>query len=208
MKSNRIIIGSEEFEAICHKHIEKTNNWKNKRLYIQGVGYNTKKCKQSLYIDLSTFTVHASTECASQSDSWCDAQTEILLEDQGRIFAFARLLRILCAERKTYTPVAEVMQQALLDTAEVKGYYTEWRNVRIAVNSYGKMANRNRCFMIFCTTTKGSAPRSFVELPDKEYAACVAYYRGDKMMDPYTEAGYYIDCAIKYQHMSTLPSSN
>lgn len=45
----------------------------NKRLYINS-GWNTRKCKQSIYIDLSTFEVKCFTECPGQSWNWIKSQ--------------------------------------------------------------------------------------------------------------------------------------
>lgn len=67
---------------------------KGNRLYINGVGYNTNKCKQSVYIDLDTFSVVCFTDCPSQDFKWIKSQNAKVMNDE-RLNAFARLLRIV-----------------------------------------------------------------------------------------------------------------
>lgn len=59
-----------------------------RRIYINGVGHNTKKMSQKLWIDLETGEIKAKTECYNQPDSWCAGQSaqlvaeyEVLLKD-------------------------------------------------------------------------------------------------------------------------------
>jgi hypothetical protein len=96
-----------------------------------------------------------------------------------------------------------------LEAQPVYGYYTEWRNVRVAINSYGKLADRNRNFIIFLETTKANTPRNFVELEKNIYDICTSYYAAHpngKMCEPYTEATEYINAAIR-QHERQLEQS-
>lgn len=51
-----------------------------RRLYINGVGYNTKKTSQKLWLDLATMEVKAKTICDSQLKSWCDSESAKLVD--------------------------------------------------------------------------------------------------------------------------------
>lgn len=64
------------------------------RLYLNGFGYNTKKCKQSVYIDLDTYEVKCFTECSSQDYNWIKSQNA-KVTGNIRLRALARLLRIV-----------------------------------------------------------------------------------------------------------------
>lgn len=51
------------------------------RIYISGVGHNTKKMSQKLWIDCNTGIIHAKTECDNQPYSWCNSQSELLVNN-------------------------------------------------------------------------------------------------------------------------------
>ena len=69
-------------------------NKSGNRLYINGFGYNTKKCKQSVYIDLDTFEIKCYTECPGQDYNWIKSQNA-KVTGNIRLRALARLLRIV-----------------------------------------------------------------------------------------------------------------
>lgn len=155
-----------------------------KRIYIQGAGYNTKKMKTNVFIDLSgdTASVNVTIDCPSQHSSWIASQ-------EAEIVAVYEEQVQYCNEHfdfsKNMQPVDIVMNSALLAAEEVKGCYTEWREVRVKINRFGKLAVRNRQFVIPLSTTKDKAPKTFLELTDTGYEFLKA--RGEDMLDPYQE---------------------
>jgi hypothetical protein len=148
------------------------------RLYLYGFYfYDTKKCKQSAYIDLSTYEVHVDTKCDSQDYAWCESQSRIAEEDFDkkltRYIRFVAYKLGIIAERRAKIEASPV----------VKGYYLEWRQVRIPINSYGKLAERNRQFIRAWQGYRNAAPKGFVELSDAEFEA--AKKREDEMIAPF-----------------------
>ncbi len=174
-------------EAVADRYIKKYKIWQNRRLYIsecqQTSIYNTRKCKQSVYIDLETFKVVCYTECAEQSTAWCKNENDRVVD---ALQSLARLLRIVAkGGRVVVDSIEVVMHNALLDAEPVKGYYLQWKNVRVAINRFGKLADRNRQFVIPFSGTKGNAPRGFMPLSEAGYSALVKMAKdGSYMLQP------------------------
>lgn len=62
------------------------------RIYINSDRlYNTKKCRQSAYIDFETFETGYFTNCPTQDRNWCVSQTEMII---GMFDNWARLARM------------------------------------------------------------------------------------------------------------------
>ncbi len=184
----------EIIEKIASNHLTKWSIWKEKRLYIndcpQTMIYNTRKCKQSVYIDLATMTLHVYTDCPAQGNNWIANENNRVRKGLASVM---RLIRIATrADRMSTTPVDVVMHNAVLEAEEVKGYYTEWREVRIAINRFGKLATRNRQFVVPFVGNKSNAPRSFVQLSDSAFSLVK-----ETMLDPYTSPINYEDMASK-----------
>lgn len=51
-----------------------------KRIYLQGVGNNTNKMSQKLWLNLETLQLEAKTECDTQPYTWCNKQSQMLIE--------------------------------------------------------------------------------------------------------------------------------
>lgn len=83
------------------KHLNVTL-WTKKgvRLYVNGYGYNTKKCKQSIYIDLENFRVVCFTDCPSQPSAWCQSQSAEVVRALEKFARLARLIATCSAEKK------------------------------------------------------------------------------------------------------------
>jgi hypothetical protein len=65
----------------------------NYRLYLYSDAlYDTKKCKQSAYIDLKKYTINVTTECPSQPDSWCDSQSRDAQKILGKWARYTRFI--------------------------------------------------------------------------------------------------------------------
>lgn len=54
----------------------------HKRIYFQGIGYNTKKMSTKVWLDCNNdFSFHVRIDCDSQTYSWISSQKQ-LIEDQ------------------------------------------------------------------------------------------------------------------------------
>jgi hypothetical protein len=186
----------QQLETIVSKTLAKHNMrckfWnggEKYRLYLYSdVLYHTKKCKQSAYIDLVSYCVHVNTECPSQPADWCTSQnteTEMWLENWARYTRFVAYKIGLIVEQKAEAQAKQEAQEHINETyPTVKGYYLEWRSVRIPINSYGKLATRNRQHICVWEGCKNLAPRGFVALSDAEFE--VAKTKAGRMIEPYT----------------------
>ncbi|MDR3133722.1 MAG: hypothetical protein LBU42_06830 [Prevotellaceae bacterium] len=163
------------------------------RLYLYSDAlYDTKKCKQTAYIDLKRYCVHVSTECPSQPDVWCISQSR---EAEGWFEKWARYTRFVAyklgviAEQKVEAQAKQEAQERINETYPiVKGYYLEWRSVRIPINSFGKLATRNRQHIRTWEGFLNLVPRGFVTLTDNEYV--VAKSKEGDMVEPYTTPNF------------------
>lgn len=187
---------NQKIETALGKKLN-VKNWKDKRIYIHGYGFQTRKCKQNIYLDLDTFEIICLTDCESQSSQWCKSQSEIVVEALQAYRRLARLIAFVNRPQETITESiarveAEITSEAL-DTQVVYGFTSEWRSERVKINSYGKLATRNRQFIYFFETTKNSASNKFTELSKVEYDAITGYIIGkEKMLEPFMEPDAYV----------------
>lgn len=180
----------EQIAEKIGKHLNVTL-WKKKgnRLYINGYGFQTKKCKQSVYIDLDNFFVKCYTDCPSQTSAWCESQSQ---QVQENLFKYARYARLIANKLNPTKPLHTVIEgiemeihNAELSEKPFQGYYTEWREVRIPINRFGKLAVRNRQFAIAFKGTQNTAPKNFVTLNDLGYEYLASKKNSEYMLDPY-----------------------
>lgn len=164
------------------------------RLYINNVGYNTKKMSTKAHIDLNSFRVVVNIECHSQPSQWIASQEAEVEQSLAKYARYARMIASKNAPAvETIAKQVENIEIAIINeelAAEpVVGYYTEWRSIRIAINRFGKLATRNRQFVVPFSGNKSNAPRFFVPLTKEgfEYLS----KRGEDMLEPYTEAPDY-----------------
>lgn len=166
------------------------------RLYCINVGDNTKKMRTNAYIDLNSFRVVVTIECNQQPSQWIASQESKVEQSLAK---YARYARMIAAKN---APAVEPIEKQIenIETAvineelaaePVMGYYTEWRSLRVAVNSYGKLATRNRQFVVACSTNKSKAPRGFVELTQAGYEYLLSKRNGEQMLEPYAKAPDY-----------------
>jgi hypothetical protein len=165
------------------------NKGEHSRLYLYSDAlHDTKKCKQSAYIDLKHYCVHVTTECPSQPAAWCSSQSrevEKWFEKWARYTHFVAYKIGLITEQKNGAQAKQEEQERINEVYPVvKGYYLEWQTVRIPINSYGKLATRNRQFIHVWEGSENLAPRGFVALSDAEYE--VAKTKAGRMIEPYT----------------------
>lgn len=159
-------------KAVATKHLTAWTIWKEKRLYIKSCTqtsiHNTRKCRQEVYIDLSTFELHCYTDCPGQSSLWCRNENERVITALKPI---ARLLRRSCGYRAGMAtePIEVVIHNAILDARDVQGYYTQWISIRVPINRFGKLATRNRQVVCPFSGTQSTAPKGFVPLTSRGY---------------------------------------
>lgn len=193
---NKIITLSDLASALGKKtnvtHWEKGGK---KRLYFNGAGYRTKKMTTSAFIDLSNdkATAVVCIECPSQPSAWIKSQEA---EVAAHLEKYVRYCNRFFDFGTSGQPVEVVMNNAILAAEPVRGYYTEWRAVRVSINRFGKLADRNRQFVVPFKGTKDSAPRGFVPLSHKVFAYLKE--RGEQMMEPYTQVPDYDERAEAY----------
>lgn len=163
------------------------------RLYINNAGYNTKKMSTKAYIDLNTFRVVVTIECNSQPSQWIASQES---EVEQSLAMYARLARMIASKNNEVLPLEKQVENIeiaahneVLAEEPVQGYFTEWRSVRIAINRFGKLATRNRQFIVPFSGNKSNAPRFFVPLTKEGFDYLSK--RGEDMLEPYTEAPDY-----------------
>lgn len=153
-----------------------------KRLYFQGVGYNTKKMTTNVFIEVSGDAPYLSVRinCPSQPYSWIASQEAEVKEQMQKYVRYCRRFFNFGTSGQS----AEiVMNNALLDAEEVQGFTTEWRNVRVSINRFGKLADRNQQFIVPFKGTKANVPRTFVPLIEETFNWLVA--QGEIMLEPY-----------------------
>jgi hypothetical protein len=159
------------------------------RLYLYSDSlYHTKKCKQSAYIDLKRYYVRVITECPSQDPAWCESQSaeaEGWLEKWARYVQFVAYKLGIVGEQKAEAQAKQEEQERISETCPiVKGYYLEWRSVRVPINRFGKLATRNRQHIHVWEGHENLAPHGFIALSDAEYE--VAKTKAGRMIEPYT----------------------
>lgn len=175
------------------------NAWEKgnkKRIYIKGAGYNTKKMSTKVWIELGGDrpVLQVRIECPSQPQEWIDSQES---EIQGQFENTIRYCRRYFNFESSGKSMEVVVNNAALSAEPVKGYFTEWRNVRVAINRFGKLADRNRQFVVPFEGTKDSAPRGFAELTEKGFAYLKA--RGEVMLDAYEAVPDWNHKAAQYE---------
>lgn len=135
-------------------------NWKDKRVYINGVGFNTKKTKQKLYIDLASGRTYATTDCPGQDSAWCDSQSAILVENYRE-----KIEAAIAASNPDHVAEAEA-KQAKAESTTVQGWYASWEMTYDG--PYGRKTG-NRPFIRLYSGSLANAPRGFKALTEAEY---------------------------------------
>lgn len=178
------------------------------RLYFNNIGYNTKKMSTKAWIEIQDGQAYAivNIDCPSQPSQWISNQQD---EAKAYMQRYVRYIRRFYDFGQTSEPIEVIMNNATLAAEEVQGYYTEWRNVRVAINSYGKLAQRNRQFAIAFKGTKNSAPRDFVALSEAAFEILSVVRKGEDMIEPYGNAPDYERLAvIRAEHLAKQAASN
>lgn len=189
----------ELITAAADKYLQRYKVWKDKRLYVHKCRfttiYNTRKCEQTVYIDLVTYNVHCDTNCPAQSTAWENNENQRVV---NALQGFARLLRVIMkAQRLATDPVNIIVNNAILNADRVKGYFTTWKKVQVKINRFGKLAERNRLFVVPFDGTKETAPAGFVSLTELGYRLLISRCKSDgEMIEPYGEIPDYDELGI------------
>ena len=171
------------------------------RLYFGSYGYNTKKMSTSAYLELRDGKAFSCVfiSCPSQTSAWIESQQQ---EIRQQLEKYVRYLNRFFDFGTSGKLMDAVINNAILDAEELKGYYTAWREVRVKINSYGKLAIRNRQFVIAFEGTKNSAPRNFVELSDAAFEILKVIRGGEDMLEPYAPIPDYDHiAAVRAEHL-------
>lgn len=137
-----------------------------KRIYLD-YGWNTKKMSTKTYVfqrqDLS-FGVSCTVNCPSQHDNWITKEQNEIIDDIHK-----RIAEII-EEYGFEIEYPNIAIQAALDAEEqVKGYYMRWHEVRVAINSYGKLATRKRMQVHTFDGPVSKTPAGFIALDDDDF---------------------------------------
>ena len=135
-----------------------------KRIYLNDVGYNTKNVKSTAYIYMQEGAVkfYAKVVCDGQGPAWEESQENRMVEIMRERCTDAGIDLTAPAPETTGTPAPE--------SPVVKGYYFQWKEVKVPINRFGKLAYRNRKFIMTYAGPQATAPSSFVELNDDQFA--------------------------------------
>lgn len=133
------------------------------RIYIDR-GFNTKKMSTSSYLEIlgnSEIKVSVFIECPNQPFAWIKKQEEEVInnvvEDIERIIE----------DNGGAEVVLEVKNETKTET--VQGYYMRWYEVKVPINSYGKLELRKRQKVHTFSGDKSNIPAGFVELTDERF---------------------------------------
>lgn len=159
------------------------------RVYLS-MGHNTKKTRTKAYLTVSWDKVVAHVKVTSEdrhgflmAASWTESQEQALLPAVEEIAEFVRA-ELLAPSGDAAAQVDQVLQdESLLDI--IHGVVPQWREVRVAINSYGKLATRNRLFLTLWSGPKINAPRKLEEITPGMYAFAMANWKeGERMCEP------------------------
>jgi hypothetical protein len=152
------------------------------RLYFGSYGYNTKKMSTKAYIDLRDGKAFAAAiiDCPSQPNSWIQSQEQ---EIRDQLQKYVRYIVRFFDFGVTSEPIEVILNNATLAAEEVQGYYTKWEEVSVPINRFGKLAVRNRQFVLPWRGSKSEAPRTFVPFSVAGYNWLLA--KGQLMLEPY-----------------------
>jgi hypothetical protein len=137
-----------------------------KRIYLE-CGYNTKKMSTRTYIYERDghYNVWCKIECPSQHDNWIDKEESDIIESVGE-----RIAGIIEEHGVEIEDPKIAIQAALDEEEQVQGYYMRWKEVRVSINSYGKLATRKRQFVHTYKGAISKAPAGFVALNDSHFS--------------------------------------
>lgn len=151
-----------------------------KRIYLD-CGYNTKKMSTKTYVfqrQDGTFGVSCVIDCPSQDPAWINSQEEAIVNPLME--QIAEIIEEFGHEIEN--PKIEI--QAALDAEEqVQGYYMRWHEVRVAINSYGKLAYRKRQKVHTYKGATSKTPDGFIALNDTHFTQAAEMERKESLFE-------------------------
>lgn len=140
-----------------------------KRIYLDA-GYNTKKMRTKTYVyeKDDRFIVNCTIECPSQPDEWIESQQNEIIDSYSS--KISEIIEEYGFEVENPMIAIEV---EFASERQIQGYYMKWDIVRVPINSYGKLAARNRQLVITFKGSESLAPNGFLELNDDDFAIAV-----------------------------------
>lgn len=166
-----------------------TTLWNGKRIYVKGMGWNTKKVKQTIYLDLYNLEFKAKTEGVNTDVSWDISQSELLEERANETFfnndRIGTLKNILGED---FIDAALQARQEVL-AEEIQGWYIKWE--RAVINSYGKLSSENKPHIGVYKGPKGDAPGKITPLNDEQFAR--ATKRKGERIEAYKTPNFDVD---------------
>lgn len=134
-----------------------------KRIYVDA-GYNTKKMSTKAYVfqqEDGTYSIRCTVECPNQNSTW------IRKEEESIVNSLSEQIASIIEE---FGFVGEVVEPITDNSPIVQGYRLEWRETRVAINSYGKLADRKRQFVCTFKGHESKAPKGFIALNDDHFS--------------------------------------
>lgn len=149
-----------------------------KRIYLDA-GYNTKKMSTKTYVyqrEDGAFNVKCSIDCPSQNYSWIESQQNEIIES-----TLKEIDEIIEEFGQEVENPAISIQASLDAEVQVQGYYMRWYEVRIKINSYGKLADRKRQKVHTYKGASSRTPNGFIELNDNHFEQAVKLEQDEEL---------------------------
>lgn len=136
-----------------------------KRIYLDE-GYNTKKMSTKTYVYQiadQTYKVKCNIDCPGQNDNWIISQ-----QQEVENYVSERIAAII-EEFGTEIEAQPIIASLPLESEkQIQGYYMNWKEVKVPINRFGKLAIRKRMFVVTYIGPKSKAPHRLIELNDTE----------------------------------------
>lgn len=137
-----------------------------KRIYLD-CGFNTKKMSTKTYVfekKDGTFGVSCVIDCPSQDGAWIASQEEAVKEP-----LLAQIAEIISEFGFEIENPKIAIEEELNKEEQVQGYYMRWYEVRVAINRFGKLANRKRQKVHTYSGAISKTPAGFIALNDNHF---------------------------------------
>ena len=141
-----------------------------KRIYIDA-GYNTKKMSTKTYVfeKDAKFFVKCDVDCPSQNGEWIYSQQQRIVE------SLTEKIQYIVEEFGSEIENPQIaIEAALAKEEQVQGYYLKWKEVRVAINRFGKLAERKRMFVVTFKGAKSKAHSRLIICNDAEFELALA----------------------------------
>ena len=137
-----------------------------KRIYLDR-GYNTKKMSTKTYVyqrEDGTYAVKCNIDCPAQHPNWIEKEESEIIESLSN-----RIAEIIEEFGTEITNPQIAIEEKLSAEEQVQGYFLQWKEVRVAINRFGKLADRKRMFVVTYKGAKSKAHSRLIELTDAEF---------------------------------------